>query len=1002
MARQINVVMHVAVVITICMLLVSTGEELRPTDEFIRAAAMRSSDVYMNQLRPEYGVNFKYNGLIAHSLERMWVVLRIPLPDLDFGHETDWDLTVPKSLTSCGQGIPDSIVGNASDFYHGYIRVGRSCELCKKAYAQKERVVQSNRESLKYLVEKEFPAALPELFIAKNVSSGPGEHIRNKRFVAALAKMALGGLIPIASELISSKIRRKRNEAVVRAINSLRSHAQRNTEAMFALKQDMTIFGDKIVKNTQNIAEKVREHKLEATRRFQKIESEINKATVTMNQMLDKLHNHELYAKILTQYFVAYMNAHDRCQEMHRVMDEEMIRPTTEILLQYRKVLRSIAILGRGYLPAELVGFETLKAIIDDTMKVVSQRGGGYMPALESIHHYYDMKLVSFLVDPNSRDLVLTFPILLKPSNMDPLKLFEIETVHVPVEDADKQTQTFTRVQMSKPYIAAGSNFYIQLRIPELRMCKVIGFEFFCEELFTMKHRTKHTCESTIFYGASADVISNHCTFRYYYNATVIPSVLDGGDIIVLANMKTDKKLTCGQTQNLGVPAEIPRSSYVTVSRSFLCGCHLTTDLVTIMSSLSACDINSTTPKVLKFTVNPAFTQTIRNLSQALNATKLRIDISEEKLDTVLRSTESFTPVDLPFAIPDIRNPESLERPDTIDALVNDANEIRKELEEWNQDNQREYTDWLKEQAEKPPESLEWINRWEVIFFNCLAAVGVILVCIIVAWVIMKQSKLRALVYGYMGTNIPLSKAIPLGGEEIEPFTMPPPEPATVVCQNQYIGYVMTAISIIAMIVVAIKVLRSQTLCKGVKLRGLVTVFLTVSSDERLVRLKLKEVQAHLGLFMIAGCLNSDQVQLIPGVLRGRLHVDWTNYSILYDNKALEMPTTLKLGFFDNMRLKSIFSTNKVSAYFEIKRGDGWWIPRHSLVVPCHDDETAYDEEYAIRPEYYDLEQEDTLREGVPSRAKKTATKVTGRDAKFFPKTNNVQRLLQQEEESEL
>jgi len=994
-------ILHACMVIKGCMSLVTEGVKLNQADEYVQAATMRSSDVYMNQLRPDYGVNFKYNGLIAHSLERMWVVLRIPLPDLNYGHETDWDLSVPKSLTTCGKGIPDSLVGNASDFFHGYIRVGESCELCKKAYAQKEQVVLSNRESLKHMVEKEFPAALPELFTSRNVSSGPGEHIRNKRFIAALAKMALGGLIPIASELISSKIRKKRNEAVVRAINSLRSHAQRNTEAMYALKQDMTIFGDKIVKNTQQIAEKVREHKNQATQRFQKIEAEINRNTVKMNEMIAKLDNHELYAKILTQYFTAYMNAHDRCQEMHRVMDEEMIRPTTEILQQYRKVLRSIAILGRGYLPAELVGFETLKAMIDDTMKVISQRGGGYVPALESIHHYYDMKLVSFMVDPHSRDLILTFPILLKPSNMDPLKLFEIETVHVPVEDADKQTQTFTRVQMSKPYIAAGTNFYIQLRIPELRMCKVIGFEFFCEELFTMKHRTKHTCESTIFYGASADVIFNHCTFRYDYNTTVIPSVLDGGDIIVLANMKADKKLTCGQTQNLGVPAEIPKSSYVTVSRSFLCGCHLTTDLVTIMSSLSACDINSTAPKVLKFTVNPAFTRTIRNLSQALNATKLRIDITEDKLDEVLRSTESLTPMDLPFAIPDVRNPESLERPETLDGLVEDANEIRKELEDWNENNQREYTDWLREQAERPPESLEWINRWEVVFFNCLAAVGVILVCIVVAWVITKQSKLRALVYGYMGTNVPLSKAIPVGGEDIEPFTIPPAEPATVVCQNQYIGYVMTAISIIAMIAVAIKVLRSRTLCKGVKLRGLVTVFLTVSSDERLVRLKLKEVQAHLGLFMIAGCLNSDQVQLIPGLLRGKLHVDWSNYSILYDDKAVEMPTTLKLGFFDNMRLKSIFSTNKVSAYFEIKRGDGWWIPRHSLVIPQHS-ETAYDEEYAVRPEYYDLAQEDTLREGIPSRAKKSAPRVTGRDARLFPKTNNVQRLLEQEEESEL
>ena len=38
-----------------------------------------------------------------------------------------------------------------------------------------------------------------------------------------------------------------------------------------------------------------------------------------------------------------------------------------------------------------------------------------------------------------------------------------------------------------KPYIALNSVTYISLRQQELRTCKRIGYEFYCEELFCCK-----------------------------------------------------------------------------------------------------------------------------------------------------------------------------------------------------------------------------------------------------------------------------------------------------------------------------------------------------------------------------------------------------------------------------------------------------------------------------------------------------------------------------------
>ena len=59
-------------------------------------------------------------------------------------------------------------------------------------------------------------------------------------------------------------------------------------------------------------------------------------------------------------------------------------------------------------------------------------------------------------------------------------------------------------------------------------MCKQIRHIYYCEGLFLIKHKTKHSCESAIFYNLTADVVYSVCQFDYFYNTKVPPSILDG------------------------------------------------------------------------------------------------------------------------------------------------------------------------------------------------------------------------------------------------------------------------------------------------------------------------------------------------------------------------------------------------------------------------------------------------------------------------------------------
>ena len=64
-----------------------------------------------------------------------------------------------------------------------------------------------------------------------------------------------------------------------------------------------------------------------------------------------------------------------------------------------------------------------------------------------------------------------------------------------------KQTSSLLHTtKVDKPYIAFNSERYITIRQQELRICKRIGYEFYCKELFVVKHKSKYSYISMIYF----------------------------------------------------------------------------------------------------------------------------------------------------------------------------------------------------------------------------------------------------------------------------------------------------------------------------------------------------------------------------------------------------------------------------------------------------------------------------------------------------------------------
>ena len=174
------------------------------------------------------------------------------------------------------------------------------------------------------------------------------------------------------------------------------------------------------------------------------------------------------------------------------------------------------------------------------------------------------MQLVTFGIDKD-KNLIAQFLIFVQPYTQQPIILYQLETVPVPI----------------------------------------IDHEFYCEALFVVKHETKHSCESAIYFNLGTNIIKENCNFRFYYNKTdITPTVLDGGNEIISANLPNDKHIICNI--NNTIPVRIPSHPYVLVNRSVLCSCGIEVDNHYLLESLAVCD-NANSKLTMYFTANTAF-----------------------------------------------------------------------------------------------------------------------------------------------------------------------------------------------------------------------------------------------------------------------------------------------------------------------------------------------------------------------------------------------------------
>ena len=139
----------------------------------------------------------------------------------------------------------------------------------------------------------------------------------------------------------------------------------------------------------------------------------------------------------------------------------------------------------------------------------------------------------------------------------------------------------------------------------------------YCKQLFIVKHKSKYSCESTIYFDLDSEIIKENCKFHFYYSKTdVTPTVLDVGNEIILVNWPDVKHIIC--SINNDIPVRIPSYLCILVYRSVLCNCGIEVENNYCLESLATC-YDSNSKLVMYFMVNTAF---VNYLDQMDNLTE--------------------------------------------------------------------------------------------------------------------------------------------------------------------------------------------------------------------------------------------------------------------------------------------------------------------------------------------------------------------------------------------
>ena len=556
-----------------------------------------------NILKFGYSIYYKYVGKISHSFDRFYVVTKFELPKVEDLHFDD--IPYDAECAHLDNPKPGQIIGMIKEVKHYCVQIAPHINCYRKQIAYYNQTATD-------IFTNELALILPTF---------PKQDRQKRGIITSL----ITGFIGLAYEAISSFLHHKRQKSLQKAVHAMENKVDLQHNKIFHLEDSMVMYGVYNSDTLEDLIDTV--HKLH------------NRTTW----------NEKLFSGQINNWYKYYLSSvgiqHYAINSLLflTTVREKYVKMYERFLNQLRQYSQAIRVLSKGYLPINLLSASKLNVILQKVRETVQKQNKNYDLSIKRLYLYYDMKLVTFRIDDESNSIV-QFPMFVHPYNQQHLILYQLETIPIPITDRNENAQSYTHIKVTKPYIALNSVTYISLRIQELETCKKIGYEFYCEELFLVKHRSQHNCKSAIYFDSNAEIIKETCEFQYYYNKTdIIPSVLDGGSEIILANWPKIKYVVCND--NHKYPIKIPRHPYVLLKRSVLCNCDIHAEEHSLLESIAACP-GKQSDMTMYYTVNITFMHYLDNFMEQLEISSLDVNQNWTTQEQILPIFLQSTPFD--------------------------------------------------------------------------------------------------------------------------------------------------------------------------------------------------------------------------------------------------------------------------------------------------------------------------------------------------------------------
>ena len=195
--------------------------------------------------------------------------------------------------------------------------------------------------------------------------------------------------------------------------------------------------------------------------------------------------------------------------------------------------------------------------------------------------------------------------------------------------------------------------------------------------------------------------------------------------------------------------------------------------------------------------------------------------------------------------------------------------------------------------------------------------------------VAIKQRKMKSLVAAMAMHNMQAIEAASLSAEQgtaglLTALDNPSNHATKLVCQDPWVSFILTIITIIGLVMYLYKHFKHFTLIKGHRFASICHIHLVLSGTTRYVPLKIGQ---HIGspfLFKYNHLPQIDQIKLNRQCLWDNVHIRWGEEKVTYKDQTMSLRSHLNVPLIDKIRLRNIFSNNH-KTMFMIKQGDTWY-----------------------------------------------------------------------------